>query len=237
MSVENTFTCFNALPAELRLAIWEYALSEWVFWAATTNGPKERHLESPNSEPTHMEFIGSTPYVAGISCREARRVLEQAYSKLCLKPATPITGPGTYWLDFKRTVVYLGADTHAVTILDSFDTDTLSKLEHVGVSLDRRLFSTCRKLEESCPNLQTLIVRRLEYSFRKRTNIYRPVDLGTATQFVGIAENSLHDLEGGRYQNATNIRARILRYFGGSKLKVYFLPIETTRWAIPEGQL
>jgi hypothetical protein len=94
------------------------------------------------------------------------------------------------------------------------------------VSHDRRLFTTCRRLAASCPNLQTLIIRRLQYDSAKRTNIYRPVDLAAATQFAKIAEGSQQAIEGRRRQIGQDIRARVLRLFGDSKVKVYFPPVE-----------
>lgn len=77
MSAADSFIYFHALPTELRLQIWGEALAVRSVWAAVRNYSADRDL-SASRLPFIMVYIGPAPYLAGLSFREARRLLEQS---------------------------------------------------------------------------------------------------------------------------------------------------------------
>jgi len=92
MSAADSFTYFHALPTELRLQIWGEALAVRSVWAAVRNYSADRDL-SASRLPFIMVYIGPAPYLAGLSSREARRLLEQSYHAGSKKSRTAKISP------------------------------------------------------------------------------------------------------------------------------------------------
>lgn len=80
MCTGGGFACFGALPPELRLQVWERALSVWTVWAVVRNSIASSRLGASRSSFT-IALIGPAPYLAGQSCREARQLLERSSVK------------------------------------------------------------------------------------------------------------------------------------------------------------
>lgn len=81
-----TFTLFCALPQEIRLQIWGEALSVRSVWTAIRNRASDSDPTGAVHPTFSMTYVGTAPYLAGLSSTEARRLLEQIYPK-------PILGP------------------------------------------------------------------------------------------------------------------------------------------------
>lgn len=151
MSTAHSFTLFSALPVELRLQIWSEALSSRSVWAVVRN--------VDNDPSVNMAYIGPVPYLAGLSNAEARQVLEENYVK-------PIRGPDSrlFWVDMDQTIIYLGADSDAQALLDTFHPDDLSRFKHVAISWSQLYWisQTCKRLASACPALcnLTIIIRK-----------------------------------------------------------------------------
>ncbi|KAF6833928.1 hypothetical protein CPLU01_05223 [Colletotrichum plurivorum] len=156
MPTTDTFTLFGALPSELRLKIWSEALSERCVWAAVFDADGEAGLSA-------MVHVGAAPHTAGLACRESRRLLEESYFKPLRVPE--LAAGGVYWVDFERTVVWLGqSEACAVyTVLAAFGKDVLSRIRHVAV-LSVNIKASAMKvffpLYTLCGGLRTIIVQR-----------------------------------------------------------------------------
>ncbi|KAF2241342.1 hypothetical protein BU26DRAFT_176574 [Trematosphaeria pertusa] len=224
MCAGDNFACFSALPPELRLLVWEHALSVWTVWAAAPNSAAGSHLTA-NRLPFTMAFVGPVPYLAGLSCREARRLLERSYVKPVLGPRGTATIGDVYWVDLKKTVVYLGGGFNAIAVLDSFSAGGLSKFEHVGLSWYRfqRLARTCQRLAALCPGIRTVIIQRSESEIATNNSTYKPLSLETAAGFANIAEKSGPEL-GYEQLDTHHLRALLLDYFGDSPPMFHLLP-------------
>jgi len=108
-----------------------------------------------------MGYIGPAPYLAGMSCREARRQLEQFYVGPIHGSFNDVTtGPGSSWVDLDGTVVYLSEFSDATTVLNSFDANELSKFEHVAPPWYQygKLARAWQHRATWCPALRMLIV-------------------------------------------------------------------------------
>jgi hypothetical protein len=69
MAAPARFTCFANLPPELRFQVWTLALTAGAVWAA--NAVTVKHC------PDRMAFVGPSPRLAGLACKEAWRLMEQ----------------------------------------------------------------------------------------------------------------------------------------------------------------
>jgi hypothetical protein len=151
----DTFTCFASLPAEIRLLIWEEALSERTVWAVSC---------APDGLTT--SFLGPAPYLVGLCCNEARRVMEKTYIRPTGWKGDPVT---THWIDPDNTVIYLGDHTEAANTLDRLDAALVYLFKHVALDWYSFHFThyidlarVCqRQLPWRCPALETLIVGRV----------------------------------------------------------------------------
>ncbi|ORY15329.1 hypothetical protein BCR34DRAFT_598567 [Clohesyomyces aquaticus] len=165
------FERFGSLPPELRIQIWEKALSVPTVWAATRNYDTGYAL---GIEPTHIckRFIGPEPYLAGLACRESRQLMERSFSKPLRGWTDSMTAMGASWVYLDRTVIYLGDTAAAAELLATLDADEVTRFRHVAlsdfapaaISSDRiyRLHKVRRDLEASCPDLQTIIIQRVD---------------------------------------------------------------------------
>jgi hypothetical protein len=160
----NNFTCFPNLPAELRLLIWEEALSVRTVLAASRALIKDGSPDSTQPRPLEVTFVGPAPYLVGLSCREARRVMEKSYVQL----ASLRGGPSAdHWVDLGKTVIFLGSCEHLLDVLSGFRADEVAQFKHLALnwhwaSRIRGVERACREgLPGLCPALETLIVNRV----------------------------------------------------------------------------
>lgn len=156
------FTCFGRLPAELRVMIWEEALSLRTVCAVSC----EPVVGDQTGETSKyfLDFIGPVPYMAGISCGEAWHIMQRRY--------VPFTGPGwnpatarptgVPWVDLDKTVFYLGASSDVPAVLGRFDAREVPRLEHVAMTWAwrsfGRLIKTCRDVATACPALRSIVI-------------------------------------------------------------------------------
>jgi hypothetical protein len=105
MSKTNRFTPFPRLPTELRLQIWEEALSTPTVWILHFD--PEIHARKVVAWTTPS---GPHPYAAGQACSEARRVMEQTYVKV---PAVLVSGSDVdHWVNPALTVLHVAGYGH-----------------------------------------------------------------------------------------------------------------------------
>jgi hypothetical protein len=176
----DTFTCFPSLPAELRLLIWEEALSVRTVWAVS---------RAPDGLTT--SFLGPAPYLVGMSCNEARRVMEKTYIRPTGWQGDPVT---TQWIDPDNTVVYLGDHTEAAGTLDRLDAALVYLFKHVALDWYSFHFTqyidlarVCqRQLPWRCPALETLIVGRVLPDVSLHTSTRLPLGLEVAACYAGL---------------------------------------------------
>jgi len=224
MSAADSFTYFHALPPELRLQIWEEALSVRSVWAAVRNYNADRDL-SASRRPFIMVYIGPAPYLAGLSSREARRLLEQSYIKPIRGLSSGLgTSVGAYWVNLDTTVVYLGDFSDATTVLNSFGVDELSKFHHVALPWYQfgRLARTCQRLATICLALCIIIIQRCEKEAATNRLLRQPLSLETATYYATIPEYAGPELG---YENldAPHFWSLLLEYFGNSPFRLHLL--------------
>ena len=142
----STFTGFPLLPFELRLLIWEEALSALsaptTLWAAS------------------MKFVGSKPPSPpcrlGLSCKEAWQVVQICCVRFQSGPPTP--RPVWSWADPNKTVIHL----NYLAALARFEPETALKFKHVvvlaRVSKMGEIIPICEELCNNCPALDTLTI-------------------------------------------------------------------------------
>ncbi|CZT53420.1 uncharacterized protein RSE6_14970 [Rhynchosporium secalis] len=209
MSPANSFTLFGALPPELRLQIWREALSVRTVWAAIRNRAS-------------MAYIGSALYLAGLSCKEARRLLEQTY----IKPICQLSAD-VCWVDMNHTVVYLGDFFETMTVIDSFHADDLCRFKHVALRWSQfdRLARVCRRLAATCPALCTIVIHQTEPKAQPGavSSFSRSLSHKTAIDYAIIFShnNSALGYEG---LDTDYLRSLLLAYFGASPPRLHMLP-------------
>ncbi|KAI9841437.1 MAG: hypothetical protein M1837_000713 [Sclerophora amabilis] len=225
MSATDSFIYFHALPPELRLHIWQQALSARSVWAAV-GSYNARRDPSASRLPFDMSFVGPAPYLAGLSCREARRLLEQSYVQPIRGPFSGLArGAGSYyWVDLNTTIVYLGDSSDARPVLNSFGTDELSKFKHVALPWYQfaGLARTCQRLATLCPALSTIIIQRSATEWTTNPPLRQPLSLEEAAYYVTIPENTEPELGNGKL-DVPHLRSLLLEYFGDSPPRIHVL--------------
>lgn len=224
MSAADTFTYFPALPAELRRQIWWEALSVRSVWAAVRTYNADRNL-SASLLPFIMTYIGPAPYTAGLSCREARRLLEQSYVRLvCGRLSGSKTSNGYYWVNLDTTVFYLGDSLDTTTVLNSFAVNDLSKLKHVTLPWNQfsRLARTCQHLARTCPALRTITIQRSQTEATTNGHLHRPLSLEMAAYYTTIPDYAGPEI-GDEELDAPYFRSLLLEYFDDSPPTLHLL--------------
>jgi hypothetical protein len=212
------------MPLELRLHIWGEALSVRSVWAAVRNLASDCDPTGVDHPPFSMAYVGPAPYLAGLSSKEARRLLEQIYVK-------PIRGPsaGVYWVDMDQTVVYLGDSSDAMEIMDSFHANDLSRFKHVALvwSQFNRLARVCQRLARTCPALCTIVIHQVETEAKAIVNspFSQPLSLETATYYATIPIHIRSEL-GYKKLDTDYLRSLLLEYFGASPPRLHMLPLD-----------
>ena len=222
-----------ALPAELRLHIWQNALSVWSVWAAVRScGSHAADCDLSANRPLFiMTNVGPAPHLVGLFSCEAWRLLKRSFK--------PFGGPrgvaesaGACWVDMGRTTVYLGDCSDATLVLDSFAADEVSEFKHVALTL--RYFSyqfsilarACQRLANMCPALRTIIVQLDETEPATDGSLFPPMDLETAACFAKILEYTGPEL-GYKKLGMPYFRALLLEYFGDTPPRLHLLSTDS----------
>ena len=232
MSAGGDFACFQALPPELRLQIWIQALSVRSVWAAVGSYNNAIHDPSATRLPSHWTFIGPAPYLAGLSCSEARRLLKQSYVKPIRGPhSASATSVGSYWVNLDTTVVYFGESFGAEFVLNSFNTDEVAQFKHVALRWCRygSLARICQRLATVCPALRTIILRRsvTEEEEEIQHPLRDPLSLEMAAYYATIPGNTGPELEDAQL-DATHLRSLLQEYFCNSTPRIHVLAADST---------
>ncbi|KAK3899334.1 hypothetical protein C8A05DRAFT_18216 [Staphylotrichum tortipilum] len=170
----SSFKHFSALPAELRLQVWEAALAVPSVWAALPRPlPSDGLEDGSNTNPEArasaytMAFVGPVPYMAGLACKEAWDLMNRSYGGPVHGPAGAprITQPS--WVNMDHTVVYLGDPLELMNSIRTFDAAALPRVQHVALTWRMShmylLSAACHRLTYACPRLRTLIIQTSEY--------------------------------------------------------------------------
>lgn len=159
-----SFRRFGSLPPELRIQIWEDALSVPTIWAPVFDDDPYSDLW-PYPHPKSMKFIGPAPYLVGLACRESRWLLERLFMKVSLESPGPSAPLGAYWVRLDRTVIHFGEAIEALAALHCFDRNLVSGIQHITLQYTTTsrqryyaLKSVCLRLAASCPDLRTIII-------------------------------------------------------------------------------
>lgn len=231
MPVADTFTLFPALPLELRLQIWGEALSVRSVWAATPNIGSDH--PTANSPLFSMAYVGPAPYLAGLSSKEARRLLERTYDKPIRRPSA-----GVYWVNMEKTVVYLGDSSDAIAVLDSFHDDDLSRLKHVAFGWSRfdQLARICQRLATTCPDICTVVVHQLDTNDNAAEDgfVSQPLNLEMATYYATIPIHTGPEL-GYEMLDTDYLRSILSEYFGTSPPRLHFLQPDLAHSSTPSN--
>jgi hypothetical protein len=218
MSTVDRFTFFHALPPELRLQIWGEALSVRSVWAASPNDNKSR-------VPFNMVYIGPAPYLAGLTCREARRLLVQFYVKPIHGPFTGLgTSSSSHWVNVDTTVIDLGGYSDATTILDAFGGDELSRFKHVALLWHQfgSVVRICMRLATMCPALCTIIIQRSNTEAPTHRSFRQPLSIEMAACYATVIECAGPEIECEEV-DTPYFRSLILEHFGDSPPKLHLL--------------
>jgi hypothetical protein len=74
-----------------------------------------------------MTFIGPAPYLVGLSCKEARRVMERSYIQFDSLRG----GPSTFhWVNVEKTLVFFG---NGIDIAKTFSPEERAKFKYVAL--------------------------------------------------------------------------------------------------------
>ncbi|KAK3312325.1 hypothetical protein B0H66DRAFT_608597 [Apodospora peruviana] len=124
------FTCFGALPPELREMIWREALSAPCVLVITTAEDAEARQPNIRGNTTRFSkpyisrlfafrFLGGPPpYQAGLSCREAYAIMERKLVRLARNFRHRDGRGPPFWVNPDATLVYFGPPWTAHVVLE-----------------------------------------------------------------------------------------------------------------------
>jgi hypothetical protein len=246
MSTCRSFTCFQALPPELRQMIWAEALTVPSVWVvagrdATDRAAIDKRLSAP------MTCIGPPPYLAGFACREARQMLVMIYGRPIHVSGSPSTSTALYWINLDRTVIVLnppvdcspGYDAFfaldALTALKPFGVYALSRLEHIAITLCYFTAATIgRFLAANCPALRTVIIQLAVYKGDVLPMAPRPLDPHTANYYAKLLDYQGPELVCKEIDEA-HLRRLFCCYFSNTPPRLHLRLMTCTRrppWCI-----
>ncbi|KAK4147162.1 uncharacterized protein C8A04DRAFT_24958 [Dichotomopilus funicola] len=142
----EAFPRFRELPPELRIMIWEQAITSPTVWSIQLDPLPLDGPPNPNPPCLGSKFIGPIGHGANT---------DRLLAWIC--PAT--------------TVVFLGACSPAIDRLRNFHAEDAAKFLHVALDWYfpafndlTSLFDVCAELAPTCKALETLIVGRVDAS-------------------------------------------------------------------------
>ncbi|KAK1711411.1 hypothetical protein BDP67DRAFT_519152 [Colletotrichum lupini] len=84
-----------------------------------------------------MNHVGPAPYLAGLACKESRRLMEQSYAKPIHRPTYSAASSAIHWIDLQKTVVSLEDYRSAGALSDAFTFEDLARFRHVVLQSSR----------------------------------------------------------------------------------------------------
>ncbi|OIW27474.1 hypothetical protein CONLIGDRAFT_671258 [Coniochaeta ligniaria NRRL 30616] len=243
MADTESFTRFPNLPPELRIQIWTEALTVTSVWVAVLREPSNVHgggtLRSRRS--ISMTCVGPSPHLVGLSCREARDVMERIYQRPLRGPIMEATSRGVHWIYLDKAVITFVNPQDSTAILGRFGAE-ISRFRHVALVWGSFCFyfHSCTRLAHSCPALRTIIVQHVElpenrpYSSTSTTQRYvadSPVlwelDTATAAHYAALLEYTTPE-PGGTDAHIVRLRKAIFDCFGDSAPTLHVLAPDGT---------
>ncbi|KAJ9164986.1 hypothetical protein NKR19_g794 [Coniochaeta hoffmannii] len=240
MAATESFAPFRKLPAELRIQIWTEALTVPSIWAVALNNPKNVHDGGPppHRRSIRMTCVGTSPHLVGLSCKQAREVMERIYKSPLRGPIMEATVAGVYWIYLERAVITFVNSQDSLAILDRFGAE-ISRFQHVALVWEnwRTHPLTCVRLANSCPALRTLVVQRVDAETSRTwvSSLLRPstlcekvapvvleLDAATAAYYVALAMHEGPEI-GAADSDTLTYRKSILQYFGQSLPRLHIL--------------
>ncbi len=208
---------------ELQLHIWEEALALWTVWTGRTN---RTALASDGQSPAvTMTFVGPEPYLAGLSCRYSRRVLELTY----VKPIHLATNASAYWVNLETTIIHLGEPSDAGAVLDAFSSNDLAKFRHIDMPWHPGRFGdiarTCRTLATKRIPLRTIIIQRCDLDPASNQNCCQDLGQERAASYMALPDYSGPLLVDDTI-DTSHFRSLLLEYFGNAPPRLHLLPLE-----------
>ncbi|KXH67092.1 hypothetical protein CSAL01_01369 [Colletotrichum salicis] len=222
MDAAHRFTLFGALPPELRLQIWTEALSVSSVWSADRKAT-ETSKDNTSHLPPIMTHIGPAPYLAGLACKESRRLLERLYAKPIHGPRQSAASGAVHWIDLQNTVVSLGDHRSAGALLDSFPAEDLARFRHVVLQSSQfsDMARLCQRLANSCSGLRTIIIHTDHAGCLFTDLPCEPLTQEMAAIFVNILDDPGAGLNCNHY-DIEHFRSLLLGYFADSPPTLHF---------------
>lgn len=239
ISHPSSFIRFPDLPLELRLMVWDHALSGWTVLASAGH---DSAASSRDTEPTHAQQtttsmipVGPAPYLAGFACVESWRLMKQSYTKLTFRPRRECTlsSVTVYWVNMDRTVLCLDASPPPVDVLRMVDQEALMTLQNIVLRWNMgsigSITRACQLLATLSPALQTIVIQTAEDT-SERTILDEPwlgqsMTVATAAYYSTIPGYEGPELAFDRFDCAY-LRAHLLEasMFSLTPPKVHILP-------------
>lgn len=242
MSYPSSFHRFSDLPLELRLAIWEHALSGWTVLASSQLVQRSEAGRITDIETT-ITAVGLTPYLAGFACVESFQLMKKSHSYMklifgcrgriseCAVADDDVSG-GAYWVDMNRTVLCLDASLHTVHTIPWLHTEALHALRHVVLrwNMERNrdyyhVIKACQLLHNLTltKDIQTIIVQTVEDTKEPSTVddswLSQPTSTATAAYYSTLPDYKGPALTFDRV-DCRQLRARLHRFYPYSKIHV-----------------
>jgi hypothetical protein len=157
MPVTASFSQFSALPAELRLLIWEEALR--VPTAAILDCEAHRKTRSLS-----LRRFGINPYLIGHSCKEAQRQMQQLCRALVPRLHSAVSSSSVQWFVTQHTMFCLADIESTKAFLELLGPDQLLGVKHVALAWTRfdQLARMCMAVAKMRPALDRLFIVRCE---------------------------------------------------------------------------
>lgn len=171
MTTLQEFHLFSSLPPELRLLVWEEALTDSGLWAPATTckwevlGKRGLMVHKRRDPQIRMKvYPWSSP--TRFACRESW------YLSQHLRPKEfEMKKDGTknrfHWMDLKRNVIHLGNVNNASEVIYAMTRDELALITHLVIQWT----ATCGglgillKLRFCCPGLRTVIFQDMGFEW------------------------------------------------------------------------
>ncbi|KAI1499880.1 hypothetical protein F5X99DRAFT_388513 [Biscogniauxia marginata] len=202
MSTEYTptFTLFSQLPTELRLQIWETALSGWCISKYAIQGPRYTRLR--------WHALGPDNAAIGQSCHEARELIKKTYVQVVhlnrihrLSKSHPID-----WINFNRHIFYTEGAPLSSQVLTLTRAPWRQRIQHVVIStrhidpLSWGLFPAILEIAHGCASIQTILVLQkcpggLQRQMCNESDIAKTIEISSqGGRITQISEGILQDL-------------------------------------------
>jgi hypothetical protein len=241
MAMPDSFSLFSMLPAELRIQIWTEALTIPTVWAVVLTKPQAVYDGGPlqHRRSIRLTCVGTSPHLAGLSCKEARDVMERIYKRPLVGPFTEAAvRTGVHWVYPETAVVTFVNSEDSLAILDCLDAE-ISRFRHVALVWGnwRTQPLTCVRLAKSCRALRTLIIQRAEAEISRTwvSTLLRPstlhekmqpvvlkLDPVTAAHYAALTRYDGAEI-GDAEPSAATYRKSILQYFEESAPRLHVL--------------